>query len=200
MKDKHGYIHNVNELFEKIVTQSDEVSFRTLFYLFFSPLCVFAHRYVSNWETCEDLVQEAFLRIWEKRESIRVEHSVRNLLLTTVKNQCIDYHRREEMKDRWRLEKLEYISEDTNEDAYSIVELRRLFADALKKMPDEIKDTFELSRFQGKKHTEIAEIQRVNLRVVEYRMAKALKLLKEELKDYLPYLIIIYEFQQINVY
>lgn len=41
-------------------------------------LCIFAHRYIERWETCEDVVQESFLKIWENRKSIRIETSARN--------------------------------------------------------------------------------------------------------------------------
>ena len=54
-----------DKLFWEIAVNDNEQAFQTLFYQFFTPLCTFAHRYIEQWETCEDIVQESFLKIWE---------------------------------------------------------------------------------------------------------------------------------------
>ena len=61
MKEKET--SSIDGLFWKIAIKDDEIAFRTLFFQFFSPLCVFAHRYIDRWETCEDIVQETFFKI-----------------------------------------------------------------------------------------------------------------------------------------
>ena len=67
---KEKEINIIDNLFWKIAIKDDETAFRTLFFQFFSPLCVFAHRYIDNWETCEDIVQDTFFKIWKNRKNI----------------------------------------------------------------------------------------------------------------------------------
>ena len=94
--------HTIDKLFWNIAVNDDENAFKTLFFQFFSPLCIFAHRYIERWETCEDVVQESFLKIWENRKSIRIETSARNFLVTSVRNNCIDYLRKQELELAWK--------------------------------------------------------------------------------------------------
>ena len=166
--------HTIDKLFWNIAVNDDENAFKTLFFQFFSPLCIFAHRYIERWETCEDVVQESFLKIWENRKSIRIETSARNFLVTSVRNNCIDYLRKQELE-------------------LAIVELRTMLAEALDKLPENTRLIFEKNRFEGKKYTEIAEEQQISVKTVEAHISKALKILRVELKDYLPFLILLFQ-------
>lgn len=183
----------INILFFKIVTNEDKGAFKTLFYQFFTPLCVFAHRYVDDWETCQDIVQDVFARVWDKRRSIRIETSPRNFLVTCVRNNCIDYLRREDLQSLWISSELKKNSDDTPGDIYSVVELRELLEKALAKLPENVRTTFEKNRFDKKKYSEIADEMHISVKTVESHISKALKLLREELKDYLPIALLMLE-------
>jgi len=71
-----------------------------------------------------------------------------------------------------------------------IAELEGRIKTALRKLPEKCREVFELSRFGGKKYSEIAEHLNISVKTVETQMSKALKILKEELKDYLYILIL----------
>lgn len=184
------HIKDVDSVFRRIIEDNDEKAFQQLFYDYFAPLCVFAHRYVEDWDVCEDLVQDSFLRIWENRKKIQINNSVRNYLLTLVRNRCIDYLRKEELKNKWISWQWGKREEAVEQDIYSETELNHLIKASLCKLSEEIRTAFELSRFESKKYAEIADIQHVTLRTVEERIGKALKFLKNELKDFLPALFL----------
>ena len=173
--------HTIDKLFWNIAVNDDENAFKTLFFQFFSPLCIFAHRYIERWETCEDVVQESFLKIWENRKSIRIETSARNFLVTSVRNNCIDYLRKQELELAWKQWKISKGDEPSG-DIYSIVELRTMLAEALDKLPENTRLIFEKNRFEGKKYTEIAEEQQISVKTVEAHISKALKILRVERK------------------
>lgn len=181
----------IDKLFWKIAVNDDEEAFRTLFFQFFSPLCIFARRYIERYETCEDIVQESFLKIWENRKSIRIETSARNFLVTTVRNNCIDYLRRQELETSYLQYKLDLEDGAANGDIYSVVELRAMLRAALDKLPENVRVTFEKNRFEGKKYAEIAEEQQISVKTVEAHIGRALKLLRTELKDYLPLILLL---------
>ena len=121
---------HIDKLFWEIAVNDNEYAFSTLFFQFFSPLCIFAHRYIERWETCEDVVQESFLKIWENRKSIRIETFARNFLVTSVRNNCIDYLRKQELESTWKQWKINREHEPEG-DIYSIVELRAMLTEAL---------------------------------------------------------------------
>jgi RNA polymerase sigma-70 factor (ECF subfamily) len=180
---------NIDGLFWKIALQDDEEAFRTLFLHFFTPLCVFSMRYISNRETCEDIVQNAFLKIWKNRKFIEINNSGRNFLITTVKNICIDYLRKQE-NEHIRNGKLAENNEYQSEDVYSVVELEQMLTAALSKLPENVCAVFRMNRFEGKTYAQIAEEQNLSIKTIESYMSKALKLLRIELKDYLSFMLL----------
>lgn len=192
MKEKEKEISSIDSLFWRIAIKDDEIAFRTLFFQFFSPLCVFAHRYVDRWETCEDIVQETFFKIWKNRKNIEINTSSRNFLITSVKNTCIDFLRKQETEQNWQQKEIENnTSWYTSEDIYSTIELEQMLSAALAKLPDNIRIVFEKNRFEGMTYTEIAAEHNISVKTVEAYMTKALKHLRVELKDYLPLIILL---------
>lgn len=185
-------INSIDSLFWKIALKDDEIAFRTLFFQFFSPLCVFAHRYVDSWENCEDIVQETFFKIWKNRKNIEINTSSRNFLITSVKNSCIDFLRKQETEQNWQQKEIENnTSWHTSGDIYSTIELEQMLAAALAKLPDNIRIVFEKNRFEGMTYAEIATEHNISVKTVEAYMTKALKHLRVELKDYLPLIILL---------
>ena len=192
MKEKEKEISSIDSLFWRIAIKDDEIAFRTLFLQFFSPLFVFAHRYVDRWETCEDIVQETFFKIWKNRKNIEINTSSRNFLITSVKNTCIDFLRKQETEQNWQQKEIENnTSWYTSGDIYSTIELEQMLSAALAKLPDNIRIVFEKNRFEGMTYTEIAAEHNISVKTVEAYMTKALKHLRVELKDYLPLIILL---------
>lgn len=183
--------NTLDKLFWRIALKDDESAFRTLFFQFFSPLCVFAHRYIERRETCEDIVQETFFKIWKNRKGIEINTSTRNFLLTSVRNSCIDYLRKQETEQNWQQREIAKSSAYTNDDLYSVVELEQMLNAALAKLPDKVRVVFEQNRFDGKTYSEIALEHQISVKTVEAYMTKALKHLRIELKDYLPLVLLL---------
>lgn len=181
----------LDKLFWRIALKDDELAFSTLFFQFFSPLCVFAHRYIERRETCEDIVQETFFKIWKNRKGIEINTSSRNFLLTSVRNSCIDYLRKQETEQSWQQREIAKSSANANEDLYSVVELEQMLNAALAKLPEKVRTVFEQNRFDGKTYSEIALEHQISVKTVEAYMTKALKHLRIELKDYLPLALLL---------
>lgn len=183
-------IHVTKEdlLWKKISYQDDEGAFRSLFYDYFAPLCVFSQRFIEDPETCEDIVQNFFYKLWVRRKEIVVQTSFRNFLLTSVRNACLDYLRKQEVERKWVEKHLEEEVEEEEYDLYTTVELEQLLENALAKLPEPVASTFRMNRFEGKTYAEIAQQKGISVKTVEAYMTRALKFLRVELKDYLPFL------------
>jgi RNA polymerase sigma-70 factor (ECF subfamily) len=181
---------DIGHLFRKIALKDDEKAFRSLFFDFFPSLCVFAHRYIECWETCEDIVQETFFKIWKNRKEVNINISGRNFLITSVRNCCIDYLRKQETELLWQKTMMNKTYYST-EDVYTGIELENMLNNALTKLPENIRIVFEMNRFEGKTYTAIAAEQNVSVKTVEAYMSKALKQLRIDLKDYLPFIFLL---------
>ncbi|MDR2763876.1 MAG: RNA polymerase sigma-70 factor [Tannerella sp.] len=179
-----------DELFWKVVVKDDEPAFRTLFYQFFTPLCVYAMRYVSNREDCEDIVQETFLKLWKNRKSVEINSSFRNFLVTSVKNACIDHLRKQDTELAGKEWFARNHAGESSENLYAVTELEQVLNTALARLPENIRTVFEMNRFDGKTYSEIADAQQISVKTVEAYITKALKLLRNNLKDFLPVLLI----------
>jgi RNA polymerase sigma-70 factor (ECF subfamily) len=181
----------LDNLFRKIAFEDDREAFRELFFDFYPSLCVFAQRYIASPETCEDIVQDTFFHLWKNRKKIEITASFRNLLITSVKNSCVDYLRKQSVRQVHSEKQVaEAISEsysvDTPEGVYTIRELEAMLHTALGQMPGNVRRAFELSRFENMTYNQIAEEMSISLKTVESYISKALTILRIELKDYLP--------------
>lgn len=187
---KTSQILNPDELLWKIAINDDKEAYRALFDLFYPGLCLYAKRYVDERAVAEDLVQDVFVTLWEIRKKIKIESSVRNYLVVSVKNQCLNYLKREGYKHSYIETCLSNNTDpsDYNE-FYLLTELQKLLDEALAKLPETYRLIFEMSRLENKSNTEIAEKLNIPLRTVERYKAKAIDILKKDLKDYLPLLL-----------
>lgn len=175
-----------DELFFRVAEHDDELAFKTLFDQFFSPLCVFACRYVYDRDECEDIVQEVFLKFWINRRKIVVRNSLRNLLVTAVKHSCIDFLRLQDEEQSAKEYLMEHPDDDDGSNIFALDELEQIMDKALSTLPANARRSFEMNRFECKTYSEIAALQNLSVRTVESHIAKALKLLRTELRDFLP--------------
>jgi RNA polymerase sigma-70 factor (ECF subfamily) len=180
-------------LFRHIALRDDREAFKKLFMKLFAPLCVYAQRFVTDKNSCEDIVQDVFYKLWKNRKTLDIKTSIRNFLVTGVKNSCIDYLRRQEVEYQYMQRRFDRFSgeEEEEEDVCEVAELEEALEKALSKLPENIREVFEMNRFQGFTCQQIALQRQISVKTVEAYMAKALKLLRTELKDYLSLLLFL---------
>lgn len=184
-------ILDVDHLLWRISVNDDEAAYRSLFEHYYAALCLFAKRYIEDKNVREDIVQDVFFNIWEKRKSITANISAQNYLITCVKNLSLNYLRKQGYIQDYQKKIIDNppIYSNREEDLYMLNELETLLEQTLAKLPPEYRMAFEMSRMEQKSMDEIAEIMGVSIRTVERYRNKALDILKKELKDYLPLLL-----------
>lgn len=179
------------ELYLKIALEYNHDAFNELFFEFYPSLCVFAGRYIDSPETCEDIVQDVFFNIWNNRKTLNIHTSIRNFLATSVRNSCTDYIRKQSSHSKY-LENIPFTYDsDTPADIYTIKELQERIEEALSKLPQPAQIAFSLSRTQKMTYKEIAVEMDISPKTVESYISRALKLLREDLKDYISIAIIL---------
>jgi len=187
----------LDNLFRRIAFNDDQEAFKELFFDFYPSLCVFAQRYISSPTTCEDIVQDTFFNLWKNRKKIEVTSSFRNLLITSVRNNCTDYLRRQSVRQGYtERQSTSSIVDvlDTPEAIYTTNELGEMFHRTLEQLPESVRKAFELSRFENMTYNEIAKEMGVSSKTVEAYISKALIVLRIKLKDFLPLVLLSYRF------
>ena len=128
--------------------------------------------------------------LWENKEMQAFETSLKSYLFKAVKNRCLTLINRNEVKQR--IEKMIFDnlqSQYDDPDFYVMQELTEKIEEALARLPENIREAFELNRFQNLTYNEIAERLGVSPKTIDYRIQQALKQLRIDLKDYLPVLL-----------
>lgn len=171
--------------------QWDDVSFEQFFRMHYRRMSVFASRLLKDTILAEDLVQDAFIKLYEKRDKLTIKTTLEGYLLQMIRNSCIDYLR----KNKVDLEDLDGVTVIDASTASSILiqlEYEEAFYEVVKSLPDQCRKIFELSRFEGKTNSEIAETLNISKRTVESQISNALKRLKKEFLPLIKSLIIIW--------
>ena len=167
--------------------------FKAVFETFYPRLLRFAEAYVGDRFEAGDILQDVFLRLWEKRASLPADINLQAYLLTMVKNQCMDFlrHRRvvQQLSVNWEtLQEREasfnyYAISQFDPEEMDIETLERLVEKAINELPEQCRKAFELSRYDGLKYKEIADKMGISVKTVETHISHALKILRVTLKD-----------------
>lgn len=166
-----------------------EYAFDFFFHYYYPGLCVYAQNLISlPEEEARDIVQDVFVKFWNDREKLDIRVSIRSYLFASVKNKCFDVVRKKNRNIKVQEISDEHNFTDESFDTYILSELEALFNNSLNKLPERCREIFELSRLHGLKNREIAAKLNLSEKTVENQVTKALHILKEELKDYLPLL------------
>lgn len=163
------------------------------FRAYYQPLCNYAYTFVQDRDEAEEIVQSAFLSVWEKREAIEIRTSLKSYLYTMVRNACLNVIKHEKIKQKHTNEELA-VAERSHEGVAQRVlssELEERIQLSMEKLPEQCRLIFKLSRFEELKYAEIAEQLNLSVKTVENQIGKALKIMRDELKEYLPLIIVL---------
>lgn len=175
-----------NDAIITALNRGDEDVFDEVYRFYFRGLCGFCSQYVSAAEA-EEIVQDTMMWLWENRTALIAQLTLKTLLFTIVKNKALNRISHLEIKRRVHQEIAEkYETEFASPDFYLNNELFQLYEKALNKLPPEFRQAYEMNRKGNMTHKEIAEKLNVSHQTVNYRISQALKILRVELKDYLP--------------
>jgi RNA polymerase sigma-70 factor, ECF subfamily len=173
-------------------TPLDRKAFEKLFRDHYKILCRFARGYIHDFESAEEIVQDVFVNLWQKKDTIIQERQVKSYLFTSVKNRCLNFIRDNKKFRSFYLDVEVELEIPVNEkDYFSEAYVENKVKQALNKLPEKCRKVFELSRFDEMKYKDVAETLGISIKTVEAQISKALKILKEELSDLLLIIIIL---------
>ena len=153
--------------------------------------------YVPANEDAENIVQDVFLTLWERKEEIEISFTLTTYLFTLVKNRCLNFLRHKLIEEEYNSQMKEelgfklYALEAFDYSYQSEEELQEIIRRALDTLPERCREVFIKSRIEGLKYKEISDELGISVNTVENQMVTALKKLRVALKDYLPLLLFL---------
>ena len=170
----------------------NEKKFEELFRNYFSVLCLFANKIIPDFDSAKEVVHEVFINLWERRNKVDATKSFKSYLYTSVHNRCLNFVRdHKKFQQNIDIERIKHEEFSENSDSIVEIEMREKIINTIDSLPEKCKKVFELSRYEGFKYSEIAQKLNISVKTVEAQMSKALKILRENLIEYLTILIFI---------
>lgn len=163
-------------------------NFDRIYVTYYSRMLRFAREYVLFEEDAENVVQDVFLLLWEKREVLDIQISLVSYLFSLVKNRSLDYLRHKVVAEEYKQEltfKLLAL-EQLNYTFTSEEDIEKVIANAIDKLPERCREIFLKSRIEGMKYREIADELDISMNTVENQMSIALRKLRIDSRTTCP--------------
>ncbi|AYL95716.1 RNA polymerase sigma-70 factor [Mucilaginibacter celer] len=179
-----------NEQLIPLLLSGDEATFEGVYKHFIRPLHVYAISILRDEDTAKGMVQNVFLKLWERRERLQFSGSIKAYLYGAVYNECLNNLRHQKVKVDHQ-QHVWYMTKDNADEStgMELLDLKEKLQQAMNELPEKCRTVFQLSRFEDLKYQEIADELGISIKTVENQMGKALKTLRLKLVDYLPLLI-----------
>lgn len=160
----------------------------------FKNLCLLAIRFVKDRDTSKEIVQDSFIHLWEKRETIDLSKSVKSYLTSSVRNKCLNYLRDNRKFNNEILDAEGLLSDHgvMQENSMEEADLRQKIKSAIDELPEKCREVFVLSRNENLKYQQIADKLGISVKTVETQMSKALQHMRNRLKEYLAIIVVLF--------
>lgn len=163
------------------LSTNKKVGFQTLFDRYYRPMCIYGAKYIHSLDVVEDLVQDVFVKIWDRKDYEALSN-LRAYLFTAIKNACLTYLRKnkpehlEDLDFTWEQDL--YIQVDEEEDVKDKIEQVQA---AIEKLPPACSEVFNLVVLSGLKYQEAADDLGISVNTVKSQLKRAHRLLDEHL-------------------
>ncbi len=181
----------------------DPSGYENLYSLTSSRLKNYCKLFLKNDILVEDVVQNAYVRLWEKRNLIHPEKSVESLLFTIVRNQCLNYLRDQKLaagtisisEGPWSdLQHLYQIDFSGTEEKTLEEQLLEALKKAIDDLPEKQRQILVKCKIEGRRQKEVADEMGISLKAIEKSLAKSKQQLREVLVARFPELAILISF------
>ena len=179
-------MENMTEILD-LLKRGEKKGLQLLFHKFYKPLVMYAMKYVHRQDEAEDMVQEVFIKFWEKNSFISVASQLKAYLYQAVRNHCLNYLEKNE--------RIEITEEEMSEEAIWNLRMEEIYQE-INNLPPRSREIFIAIVFHNKKYKEIAGELNISVNTVKTILSRAMLTLKNNLnkKSYL-FLLFIAKFK-----
>jgi RNA polymerase sigma-70 factor (ECF subfamily) len=173
------------EIVIRKLRSGDEKFYKSVFYEYYPLLTFFANKYVNDLEIAKEIVQDFFVKLYEKRFSLNIDSSFKSYLYKSVYNSCLNYLNQITLREQHHRQIKNQSYEQTvfPEDAINMTELENKIFSEIEKLPAQCRRIFKMNRFDGLNNSEIAARLKLSKRTVETQISKALRILRKNIPD-----------------
>ena len=169
-----------------------EAAFELLFKTHFRGLHGYAVTILKDERMGEEIVQNVFYKLWEKRELIEIETSPKAYLYKAVYHDCLNYIKHKKVRSAHAMHVVRHSNDGVENTSGKLLqnELNVHIHAAMNELPEQCRTIFHMSRFEGLKYQEIADVMGLSIKTIENQMGKALRLMRHKLAEFLPLIIL----------
>lgn len=171
-----------------------ETAFENVFKSHFKNLHAYAYTIVKDDMAAEEMVQNVFYKIWEKKGQLQIQTSLTAYLYRAVYHESLNYLKHQKVRmayQSYATHQMQHHQTDQASKKVMLSELEQRLQKALNELPEQCRTIFQMSRFEELKYQEIANRLDLSIKTVENQMGKALKLLRQKLVDFLPMILLM---------
>lgn len=168
-------------------------AFRKIYESFCEPLYRFAYSYLKDSFEAEEIVQDVFLKVWERREEVDEQKSFKSYLYRITVNKVFNELKHRVVKQKYEQHAIGFDlhTGETPESSIQFQELNKKIESLLNLLPEQQRNIFILSRWKGLSNAEIAESLNLSIRTVENQIYRASKFIKLHLNDDYPIVLLL---------
>lgn len=181
-----------DDILSRLLRTGDEMAFQEIYQRFWKKLYAVAYRKVGVKEVAEELIQDIFEKLWNKRESVIIEN-LDYYLFSAVKYSVINYIKSQITEQKY-FDQLKYTDTIDTHNVFVINELSKEIEVGITALPAKTQEIFRLSRQEHLSVKEIAAKSQLSEKAVEYHITQALKSLRIHLKEYIEFCFFIFIF------
>lgn len=180
-------MENYQEIHELVlkIKKGDEKSFNLVYNLYNKKLFTFAFSMLKNREDAKEILQETFIKIWEERDDLNENRSLKSYIFSIAHNKIIDLFRKRMNEKDYKNNLLSNIEEYNNENNYDLelIEKKKTLIKIVDQLPLSRKNIFTLSKFRGLSHKEIAFKLNISTKTIENQITSSLKFIRNKLQN-----------------
>jgi len=159
------------------IKSGDYQKFNILFFRYYACLCSFVSGIVKDQLAAEDIIQDLFIRIWEKRSNLQIHENVAGFLYTAAKNAALNHLRGEKSRKNLQLN-IPKVDLSVDGEFLEHEEFKRMLNECIDRLPDRCRQVFVMERMEGYKQKEISEKLDISVKTIKNQLWKAVKYLK----------------------
>jgi RNA polymerase sigma-19 factor, ECF subfamily len=183
-----------DETIARQLKASDQSAFQLVFQQHYPNACKTIRRFIRENSTVEDLAQDVFIRFWERREKIDIKTSIGAYIHRMAINEALTFLRKQKKFQQDNIDDFSFSADGASSvQVMEGEELQLKIKNAIDSLPPKCRTVFLLSRHEEMSYKEIAVKMDISIKTVENQMGKALRVMREHLKDHL-HLMILYGF------
>ena len=178
MKTYSGYS---DEYLFSLVQKGDNAAFDVLYERFFSLLYIHALRKVQDAQEAKDLVQDAFVSLYQKKESLGEIENFSGYLYVLLKNKILNFLEKKNVRSSYLQSIDTQLSQGSVENYVFEKELREQIEEGIELLPEKMRLVFEMSRYEHLSHKEIGEQLNISDKTVKRQIVNALKIIRSKI-------------------